>query len=578
MSLSNRPAGQQTSSPRQAPDSEPAAGLVAGTGLSRRRFLRAGTGAAAALALGGPAAMAQGHAHGSAPVTPARPAQNLRSTKQQVYFESFGEPPVQSSRDGVLEATLRVVEVPISIPEEDGVRVEMTRTYNGMVPGPTFKVRAGDRLNVHLINELPRNNDANCPPEEHHVPHCFNTTNLHYHGLHVSPLPPSDAVFLEVPPLAEDPINGKFDYCVILPDFHKPGTHWYHAHKHGSTAIQLINGMAGALIIEDPPDQPVTSDEVKDRIFVLQEILGPSAPAVYNCADPPPVSFTVNGRYRPTLTARPGEVQRWRFINATGTMRGITPLRLTGPGGDVSMRLIAVDGIYLPAPRDVTTWTVAPGGRADVLVKFPSVGTYVLLKDPAPMPQPPPVQPLAVVEVAGPLLDLPLPGRLPPLPRYLRPPTEADRSTALAAPDRSLTFDVGSSPPCPGRFTVDGRPFDPHDPPLQVPFGATELWEVAITGVGGLHPFHIHINPFIVVHNGGQDIPEEERFWQDTVLVNGTVRFLTRYQNFHGKFVLHCHILNHEDWGMMRAVEVVGEGYGPCAEVSTELPPLAPAS
>jgi FtsP/CotA-like multicopper oxidase with cupredoxin domain len=99
------------------------------------------------------------------------------------------------------------------------------------------------------------------------------------------------------------------------------------------------------------------------------------------------------------------------------------------------------------------------------------------------------------------------------------------------------------------------------------------MWEIR-NNSNAAHPFHIHINPFMVVNVNGVAVPLSQRFWQDTVSVpaNGFVRFVSRFENFPGKFVLHCHILVHEDWGMMRAVEVIGDGYGPCQKVTTPLP------
>lgn len=550
------------------------------TALTRRKLLTAGAGGAAALMLAGPAA-AQGHDHLHGPMTPPPappPEEQARLAKlEAAYFEAFAEPPVIASRNGLCEATLRVVEVPINIPEPTGVRVELTRTYNGMVPGPTFKVVAGDSLRIHLINELPKNSDPNCPPKEHSEPHCFNTTNLHFHGLHVSPKSPSDDVFVEVPPLEEDPYNGEFHYCVTLPDFHKPGTHWYHAHKHGSTAIQLENGMAGALIIEDPTGQRPGPAGCKDLIFIIQEVVGQEAVKIYNCAaagDPlPSVTFNVNGKYKPTLTARPGEVQRWRFINATGTPRGVTPLELLSASVDAPLQLVAVDGIFLPAPRYVSKWEISPGNRADFFVRFPSTGTYIIRKAAQTLPPFAPAQDLAVVQVAGPMLSQSLPTSLPPLPQYLTPISETEKNTTQP-PDRVVTFDIDTSlPMCAGRFKVDGMVFDPHGKPIEVKIGKTEMWEIR-NNSNAAHPFHIHINPFMVVNVNGVAVPLSQRFWQDTVSVpaNGFVRFVSRFENFPGKFVLHCHILVHEDWGMMRAVEVIGDGYGPCQKVTTPLP------
>jgi FtsP/CotA-like multicopper oxidase with cupredoxin domain len=561
---------------------------MADSRLSRRRFLSAGSGAAAALALGGGNAFAAGAAgkeagghaaaHGSGGIAQAPPPAVLDTE----YFQSWCEPPVEYSAGGVLNTTLRIVEAEVPIREPGRVRVEQTRTYNGIVPGPTFRVRPGDTMNIRMVNELPPNPDL-CHPPDPNTPHCFNTTNLHTHGLHVSPLPPSDDVFLELDP------GDEYLVCIALPDFHAPGTYWYHAHKHGSTAIQLVNGLAGALIVDDPPTT-TPSPGARDRVMVLQEIIGtrfepilyqerdvvesPESPSdVYTCTGGNPCTeelFTINGCYRPTLTMRPGEVQRWRFINATATPRGYTKLQFQGTGVEPVMCLIAVDGIYLPKSRPVGEWLLVPGGRADFLVQFPSGGSYQLLR--VPTQGQCQNQVLADVLVGG----TPLPGMivcpnsLPPWPPYLAPITDQEW-IAGGSMVRNLTFDIDLDPPdlpCSQRFLINNQSYDPDRLDHAIPLGAVEKWNVTNTS-GASHPFHIHLNPFQVIAIGGVAIPFKQRHWQDTVdLPPGTtVTFYTRFQTFHGRFVLHCHILNHEDWGMMQNVEVTGYGVPPCAPV-----------
>ncbi len=202
----------------------------------------------------------------------------------------FGEPEVVAAVDGTAgqDLAVRFAEISILEPDDDGVaieRIELTRTYNGKVPGPTFRLKPGDKLAFKITNELPHNEPAPPPYNEiddcHmlmalNVPGCFNTTNLHTHGLHASPQTQgdlmtgvsSDDVRIRIPP-KDDPMDddgwpSERQYCVWLPEFHAPGTHWYHAHVHGSTAIQLVNGLAGALIVEEPEDQKILVDAGAD--------------------------------------------------------------------------------------------------------------------------------------------------------------------------------------------------------------------------------------------------------------------------------------------------------------------------
>ena len=196
------------------------------TGVSRRRFLSGGAAAAALLLGARAAALTHDHGHQEAPEPPKSAEEQARFAKAEAaHYERFAEPPVVSGVNGVVDVWLHVVEVPITIRESTQTRTELTRTYNGQVPGPTISAYAGDRINVHFFNDLPKNSDPAC---EHHAnpntPHCFNTTNLHTHGLHVSPKVPSDAVLIEIPPLASDPVRGKLDFCFALPKSHKAGT------------------------------------------------------------------------------------------------------------------------------------------------------------------------------------------------------------------------------------------------------------------------------------------------------------------------------------------------------------------
>jgi L-ascorbate oxidase len=118
------------------------------------------------------------------------------------------------------------------------------RAYNGCPYGPTINVDPGQSVKVRLINNLPPESSDTCPPNAtHDAPHCFNTVNLHTHGLHVSPSGSSDNVFVSVPP------GGSANYVYQIPRNHPAGTFWYHSHHHGSVAIDVTSGMEGVLIV-----------------------------------------------------------------------------------------------------------------------------------------------------------------------------------------------------------------------------------------------------------------------------------------------------------------------------------------
>lgn len=154
------------------------------------------------------------------------------------------------SRDGILSATLTVQYSDPATPKIAGCPVHL-RTYGGKLVGPTLRAEPGDVLDITLDNRLPIETpdqiQAQFQQESQNAhlgmfPAAFNTTNLHTHGLHVSPSGNSDNVLLNIPP------QTTFPYEIKLPANHPAGSFWYHAHAHESTAIQVGSGMAGALI------------------------------------------------------------------------------------------------------------------------------------------------------------------------------------------------------------------------------------------------------------------------------------------------------------------------------------------
>jgi FtsP/CotA-like multicopper oxidase with cupredoxin domain len=283
----------------------------------------------------------------------------------------FASPPEVKSRDGVLTYYLVTDYATNTIA---GCKTTL-RSYNGKLVGDTWRVKPGDELRIKLINNLPPRTDTHPevpPPKEHAGHFSFNITNLHTHGLHVSPKDHSDNVFREVHPQETK------EYVIKIPADHPAGTFWYHAHLHGSTAIQVSSGMVGTIVIEGATGLDAVPEikAAKEQVFVLQQFAFDENGQMedFNADFPsnPTIStaygrhIMVNGQLLPTIRMRPGEVQRWRFVHA-GIQENIS-LSLEGH----ALNEIAADGI--PLGRMVA-WTgpypllLTPGNRTDVLVK-----------------------------------------------------------------------------------------------------------------------------------------------------------------------------------------------------------------
>lgn len=498
--------------------------------------------------------------------------------------QEWWEPPVVASEDHALSTRLVVDYADHEVIDHTGARVKLhLRSYNGQILGPTLRARAGDTLYVQLNNRLPQEphlaKDGQTAEAAHHaamsacpnVPHDFNTTNLHTHGLHISPTRPSDDVFLDVGP------KQSFDYVFkILPagnpgpgnPVHYPGTFWYHAHRHGSTAMQLASGMAGALIIVGDVDEVPEIKTANERLFVFQQIaygkdgkiedftqLFPNWSTVVN------EHTRINGRLKPRFTMRPGQIERWRMIDS-GLFADVPFHLVPANPGQPAMQIaqIAVDGITLPAPRKLTQIDLGPGQRTDLLVSAPTAkGTYYLRKldskfdftgvgaaDRAE------AQILAEIVVDGDPCTRQTPGCGGGVPARLPAPTAMLPDIPERIPVKDVTFSVEVNP-APTRFLIENECFDPDKvlPKFDLELGAAEEWLLHNTSEG-VHPYHIHVNAFQVIEADGT------KTWRDTVVIppKSTVRIRSRFERFSGDFVTHCHILIHEDKGMMQRVRI----------------------
>ncbi|SDI99626.1 Multicopper oxidase with three cupredoxin domains (includes cell division protein FtsP and spore coat protein CotA) [Arthrobacter subterraneus] len=454
--------------------------------------------------------------------------------------EELVEPPVLSSRDGVLELDLEAAPVWVQV----GGREASVLAFNGSLPGPTLRVAPGDTIRVAMTNGL-------------RAP-----TNLHVHGLHVSPEGNGDNPFLSINP------GESFNYEFVLPEGHPPGTYWYHPHRHGHVADQVAAGLYGVIVVEDPELIPVT----RERVMVVSDL---SLDSSGNLAEAGRMQqmmgregevVLVNGQVRPRLDAAPGERERWRIVNACPSRY----LRLQLEGQQV--RLLSRDFGRLPTPEKTTEVVIAPGNRIELLVET-TEGSSVLVAAPVDRGGMDAMMgngmmggngnreaiELLTLEVSGDPVQTPEPVPAGPALRDLRGEPVTGRHTL----DMGMTGSMGGGNGMGGgsgreatmmAFTINGREFDPARTDTPVTAGAIEEWTLLNSSPMD-HPIHLHVWPMQIIEDGDRDVSAPR--WQDVVNVpaRGQVKVLIAFEDFPGRTVYHCHILDHEDQGMMGVVE-----------------------
>lgn len=573
--------------------------------------------------------------------------------------------------------------VPVNLRSYQGTGVNPQAPF----VAPTIDVTPGDTVRITLNNKLKPKDDQPCSAHsaEPDKPQCFNSTNLHSHGLWVSPAGNSDNVLLSINPQIS------FQYEYNIPADHPAGTFWYHPHRHGSTALQVASGMAGALIIHGSrtPSAQANGDidtllksadgqAFTERLLVLQQIpyacKGVKTDPVtgdksvdWQC-DPGEVGvvedfaqFTpkswgqsgrytsINGQVQPIFDkARTGQVERWRLVHAgiRDTIKlefrkladsalqksnaGVAAADADAfvsqqcVGEPVDYQVIAADGLTLGKAQKLSQVTLQPGYRNDLLMLFPQAGRYCVvdaaqtanggvsqaasgrqilgfvdveqgtevkdsnayltqvLVDSAQRNMPSDVQSQIVNDLKSGMK----------LTRFV--PHESVRDEEVKdRPEERLMFYINRDDEKNPKFEVgtsmdDVKPYEPGTINRHLTLGTAQTW-VLSSGYAS-HPFHIHVNPFQVVKIIGPDgtdlsepgaidksDPTDKQYaglkgvWKDTLFVKGpdkqgrpyTLYTRTRYERYIGEFVLHCHILDHEDQGMMQNVSIeLSDGQG----------------
>jgi suppressor of ftsI len=445
----------------------------------------------------------------------------LRSDRAAAERERLVQPMEIRSQGGILDTTLTAAPHRLQIGESELPGFFYNETY---LP-PLWRVRLGDIMRVRLRNDLTEG-----------------FTNLHFHGMSVSPRGRSDNVFIHLLP------GHEFHYEVMIPRAgrQEPGLYWYHPHGHGFVTKQMLGGMSGALVVDGADTQFPIVASLPERFFLFKHAEPGGGREI----------ITVNGQLNPLVDIRPGEMQFWRIANIGATL--FFPLQIAG----MPLYVIATDGHPLAQPKKIDRVLLGPGQRIDAIVIGPPAGEYAmntpLFKNMA-WRDPFPAQQIATVVSAGPAAT-----------------TDAEPEILRQRVAGPRWFDEVRTSPITGQrrivysrtddrtvFMIDGKVTDENRIDQTVKLGDTEEWTVVNTDQQ-YHSFHIHQTAFIVTEVNG--VKRDEDSLRDTFSIPpatdagpGVIKVVIPFTDpeIVGRFVYHCHAVDHEDKGMMGIVSVV---------------------
>src|ERR1700719_3597480 len=431
--------------------------------------------------------------------------------------------------------------------------------YEGNNTPPVIRVQPGSTLTVEYRNELDAQSREECLGHP-----CMSMTNLHFHGLHVSPNAPQDDVLDMMASPGET-----LHYSVQVPPQQPPGLYWYHTHSHGESYVQDLDGMSGAIVVEGIERYAPAVRNMRERILVLRDRVLPRDAAerktvmqsvamqTTQCgtaAEKPERAFTVNGALRPKIDIAPGERQFWRTVNASPDLYADLEL------DSGSFEVVALDGMPLAyhdpsiRTRSMSHVLVPPAGRVEAIVTGPSADSQVALRtrcfDTGPDGDSNPAMVLADIVSAKPssLQARPALGGSPVYATLS--PTTLKRVEA-SDPQFVVTFTEDKQ-----GFYINGKKFEMNaGPMLTVDVGSLQHWRV-LNPTREVHPFHIHQVHFLVY--AVENKPVKDPVWLDTVNVSydSSVDLVMDFTDpiIRGMSLFHCHLLSHEDKGMMAKI------------------------
>jgi len=456
---------------------------------------------------------------------------------------------------------------------------------NGVVEAPTLRVKPGDQLQLSVANVI-QNKDASKMKMNHSGggPVCgdggaatVSSTNVHFHGMPIPPTCHQDDVISTL----IQPGTGPFDFNISIPKDNPPGLYWYHPHVHGFTEFQVNGGAAGALIVEGMDKVRPEVKGLKERVIVIrQQYLVPWIPGPYDLSVNYQLTKFPHGQ-SPFIKMKPGRKEFWRVANAT--LQDFMPLQVIMNSKVQKLQLIALDGYPLKRPREVTSILVPPAGRAEFIVEMPANASYGEFitgpYDTGPTGNPDLSQLLSSItsdqgkgsdaednDAASSRGAAQNQKTADTTPIVMRPEAQPKGTVT----ERKLYFSEefgGTNGPIQFYITVDGQKqkvFDPDEKPvITTHLGAVEDWTIENRALE-THAFHIHQIHFKVLEVDGKPVPHTDLL--DTIAIpywegkgpyhSVKLRMDFSDPNIVGTFLFHCHILLHEDLGMMHKIRV----------------------
>src|ERR1700733_2793533 len=510
------------------------------------------------------------------------------------------------SQNGVLELTMQF----LTVVDAQGLTRYCYVTSTGL-EAPTLRVNPGDQLIIHFQNMLP----AASPTSDNMAGMKMtlasdqvttasssacngamspSATNIHFHGTNVAPVCGQDEVIHTLVQPGQS-----FDYTIQIPANEPPGLYWYHPHPHGFSEGQVQGGAPGALIVEGLQDLDPALAGLTERTFVIRDQVLPASEA--NDPDIPAWDLSINyvpvtyPDYTPAIIqTNPGQQELWRVVNSAADT--ILDLQYVVNGTPQAVQVVAIDGYPIASgssgqqSESETSILLGPGARAEFVVTTPNVGDQAQLTtqywNTGPDGDFDPARPIANIVSQNGIEGSSVPGSAVPgaataagkrLPSKVVPHKVArfaDLASATPVAQRNLYFSEvlqnPSDPNSPTNFYITEQGQQPalfsmdQPPNIVVHSGTVEDWVIQNTALED-HIFHIHQIHFQVLEMNGQ--PVNDPAIRDTVDLpywSGSgpypsvkVRMDFRDPNIVGTFVYHCHILQHEDAGMMGSIQVL---------------------